>query len=153
MTVHNYVVARDAVLPAQPGGLGLHNLRRRLQLLYPGRHVLTVRTLPGEYAVTLELTPKDAEMLDLARSVGTLSLVLRNQTDPKVAAQGGGATKAELLGMAAPAPAVPPALPAAPAPKPVRRTAPRPAAVEAVAMVARSCVEVIRGVNKVTECF
>jgi pilus assembly protein CpaB len=34
-------------------------------------------------AVTLELTPKDAEMLDLARSVGTLSLVLRNQTDPK----------------------------------------------------------------------
>ncbi|MET4073959.1 sensor histidine kinase [Hymenobacter sp. UYCo722] len=55
VTVHNYVVARDAALPAQPGGLGLHNLRRRLQLLYPGRHALTVRTLPGEYAVTLEL--------------------------------------------------------------------------------------------------
>ena len=56
MTVHNYVVARDAALPAQPGGLGLHNLRRRLELLYPGRHALTVRTLPGEYAVTLELS-------------------------------------------------------------------------------------------------
>ncbi|GAA4046338.1 histidine kinase [Hymenobacter glaciei] len=55
VTVHNYVVARDAALPAQPGGLGLHNLRRRLELLYPGRHALTVRTLPGEYAVTLEL--------------------------------------------------------------------------------------------------
>ena len=55
VTVHNYVVARDAALPAQPGGLGLHNLRRRLELLYPGRHALRVRTLPGEYAVTLEL--------------------------------------------------------------------------------------------------
>ena len=56
VTVHNYVVARDAALPAQPGGLGLHNLRRRLELLYPQRHSLTVRTLPGEYAVTLELS-------------------------------------------------------------------------------------------------
>nr|WP_277881507.1 histidine kinase [Hymenobacter cyanobacteriorum] len=59
VTVHNYVVARDAALPAQPGGLGLHNLRRRLELLYPGRHALTVRTLPGEYAVTLELGSKE----------------------------------------------------------------------------------------------
>ena len=55
VTVHNFVGPRDAALPAQPGGLGLHNLRRRLALLYPGRHALTVRTLPGEYAVTLEL--------------------------------------------------------------------------------------------------
>src|SRR5688572_18631845 len=30
-------------------------------------------------AVTLELTPEQAEKLDLARSIGTLSLVLRNQ--------------------------------------------------------------------------
>ena len=34
-------------------------------------------------AVTLELTPEQAEKLDLARSVGTLSLVLRNQIDRK----------------------------------------------------------------------
>ena len=34
-------------------------------------------------AVTLELTPDQVEKLDLARSVGTLSLVLRNQIDPK----------------------------------------------------------------------
>ena len=34
-------------------------------------------------AVTLELSPGDAEKLDLARSVGTLSLVLRNQLDKK----------------------------------------------------------------------
>ncbi len=32
-------------------------------------------------AVTLELSPEQAEKLDLARSVGTLSLVLRNQMD------------------------------------------------------------------------
>jgi pilus assembly protein CpaB len=32
-------------------------------------------------AVTLEVTPEQAETLDLARSVGTLSLVLRNQID------------------------------------------------------------------------
>lgn len=32
-------------------------------------------------AVTLEVTPEEAERLDLARSVGTLSLVLRSQVD------------------------------------------------------------------------
>jgi pilus assembly protein CpaB len=111
-------------------------------------------------AVTLELTPKDAEMLDLARSVGTLSLVLRNQTDPKATAQGGGATKAELLGVARAEPEV-----VKPAPAPiVRRAAPRPAPRSAVVLAAapaavpepagpRNCVEVIRGLSKVTECF
>lgn len=104
-------------------------------------------------AVTLELTPKDAEMLDLARSVGTLSLVLRNQTDPKATAQGAGATKAELLGLSKPEPE--PAKPAASSAAPVvRRTAPRPATVVAAAPAPRSnCVEVIRGLSKVTECF
>jgi len=105
-------------------------------------------------AVTLELTPKDAEMLDLARSVGTLSLVLRNQTDPKATAQGGGATKAELLGMSRsePEPAKPMA--SAPASAPVRRVVSRPVAVVAAAPAVRgNCVEVIRGVSKVTECF
>ena len=32
-------------------------------------------------AVTLELTPRDAEKLDLARNIGLLSLVLRNELD------------------------------------------------------------------------
>jgi pilus assembly protein CpaB len=49
-------------------------------------------------AVTLELSPGDAEKLDLARSVGTLSLVLRNQLDKKAVATSG-VTKAELLGL------------------------------------------------------
>ena len=47
-------------------------------------------------AVTLELTPDQVEKLDLARSVGTLSLVLRNQIDPKTA-DTAGATKNSLL--------------------------------------------------------
>lgn len=34
-------------------------------------------------AVTLEVTPEQAEQIDLARSVGSLSLVLRNQMDEK----------------------------------------------------------------------
>ena len=34
-------------------------------------------------AVTLEVTPEEAETLDLARSIGTLSLALRNQVDQK----------------------------------------------------------------------
>jgi len=47
-------------------------------------------------AVTLEVTPDQAEKLDLARSVGTLSLVLRNQIDASSAATGG-STKKDLL--------------------------------------------------------
>lgn len=48
-------------------------------------------------AVTLELSLEDSEKLDLARSIGTLSLVLRNQTDPaKVDTRG--VTKSELFG-------------------------------------------------------
>lgn len=48
-------------------------------------------------AVTLELSVDDAERLDLARNVGTLSLVLRNQADkePVVTA---GITKKQLFG-------------------------------------------------------
>ncbi|HSI58039.1 MAG TPA: Flp pilus assembly protein CpaB [Ideonella sp.] len=104
-------------------------------------------------AVTLEVTPEDAEMLDLARSVGTLSLVLRNQTDPKTATRGGGATKSELLGMAQAEPE--PAKAAVPAAPPARRAAPRataPLVAEAPA-AQRNCVEIIRGLSKVTECF
>src|SRR5436309_9923081 len=47
-------------------------------------------------AVTVEVTPDQAEKLDLARSVGTLSLMLRNQVDLKMAGTDG-ATKAKLL--------------------------------------------------------
>ncbi|HJV69439.1 Flp pilus assembly protein CpaB [Ideonella sp.] len=102
-------------------------------------------------AVTLELSPGQAEMLDLARSVGTLSLVLRNQTEMKSVATAG-ITKADLLGMATPAMAVAPASAAAatPKPAPVRRVA---LAAPAPAPKSTNCVEVIRGVQRLTECF
>jgi pilus assembly protein CpaB len=97
-------------------------------------------------AVTLELTPEDAEKLDLARSVGTLSLVLRNQLDKKTVATNG-VTKNELLKLrevvdthVAGGPPAPKAIPV------VHRT-----------VVTKSsqqlCVEVIRNNTRVNECF
>ena len=101
-------------------------------------------------AVTLEVTPRDAEILDLARSVGTLSLVLRNQTDAVAQAAGSGATKTEMLTGLPEAPAA-----SAPAPAPVVRvTRPHaPVTVAAAPAPNGNCVEVIRGLSKVTECF
>ncbi|WP_298231765.1 Flp pilus assembly protein CpaB, partial [uncultured Azohydromonas sp.] len=74
-------------------------------------------------AVTLEVTPEEAEKLDLARSVGTLSLVLRNQVDPQPSGTGG-ATKDSLLQTVA---TTPPA-PAPVRPAPVAAARPRAAA-------------------------
>ena len=93
-------------------------------------------------AVTLEVTPQEAERLDLARSIGSLSLALRNQLDRNVAATDG-ARKPELLNTVVEVPAVA-AAPATPAPaKVVYR--PRPARTE----VRKSdIVEMIKGVHK-----
>lgn len=98
-------------------------------------------------AVTLEVTPEQAEKLDLARSVGALSLVLRNQTDldPSKTA---GATKDALLGKAVSLPTASTAV-AAPV---SRRKAPRGAVAVPVAG-GSECVVVIRGAVKTTECF
>lgn len=92
-------------------------------------------------AVTLEVTPAEAEKLDLARSVGSLSLVLRNQLDKKMAGSPG-ITRAQLLGLkeAVHAPA------AAPAVKVVRQQA-------APAPAPRECVEVIRNAASAIHCF
>ena len=73
-------------------------------------------------AVTLELTPEQTEKLDLARSVGTLSLVLRNQVeDQPVNTEG--ATKSTLLDIKA-ASAVPAASGKRATPKIVQAPAP-----------------------------
>lgn len=94
-------------------------------------------------AVTLEVTPDQAERLDLARSVGTLSLVLRNQVDQKTLTTGG-ATKLTLLGKA-PAPE-------APAPERVRTVRVRVAS-HAAPEARRDCVGVLTGVRGSVECF
>lgn len=99
-------------------------------------------------AVTLELTPADAEKLDLARSVGSLSLVLRNQLD-KQPIMTTGVTRAELLGIKQPAaPMVVKAPPAVirtrvmGAPAAMPRPEPTPI-----------CVEVIRNGTRANNCF
>ncbi|RYY94912.1 MAG: histidine kinase, partial [Chitinophagaceae bacterium] len=49
----------NAVAPAEqrpaPGGIGLQNVRKRLALLYPGRHTLDVAAADGQFTVTLSL--------------------------------------------------------------------------------------------------
>lgn len=87
-------------------------------------------------AVTLELSLADAEKLDLARSIGTLSLALRNQSDPeKVSTEG--ITKGDLFGE-------PKVFKAAAPARVVRRPA-----------VVRDCVEVIdmTGTSARMSCF
>ncbi|RJG03661.1 Flp pilus assembly protein CpaB [Noviherbaspirillum sedimenti] len=96
-------------------------------------------------AVTLELTPDQAEKLDLARSVGTLSLVLRNQIDPNPV-NTEGATKTTLLDVKA----VPVAVPA-PAAKPAKVKLKRAVIVRTPAPGYQ--VEVIKGLDRSTQQF
>lgn len=99
-------------------------------------------------AVTLEVTPEQAEKLDLARSIGNLSLVLRNQVDRTPAATAGARASDLLGGAIVPAAAkLEPAANAKPAEAKVSRKAER--AAPSVKRVAGQQVEVIRGVNRV----
>jgi pilus assembly protein CpaB len=98
-------------------------------------------------AVTLEVTPAQAENLDLARSVGTLSLALRNQVDPQDA-QTGGATKRTMLREVEPAPVIKPVVAVA---RPARVA--RAPELHQAALVERNCVGVLNGVNLSRECF
>lgn len=93
-------------------------------------------------AVTLELSLEDSEKLDLARSVGTLSLVLRNQVD-KEKVQTAGITKSQLFGEKALVPVV-----ATPAAKPKVVVAARP-----MASPVGHCVEVIQNAARTLNCF
>jgi pilus assembly protein CpaB len=107
-------------------------------------------------AVTLELTPTQAEKLDLARSVGTLSLVLRNQIET-TPVNTEGATKTSLLDAKAPVeegkpiveakavvkPAAKPATKRIIAVAPVPMTTPMPVEVRPMVQV-----EVIKGLSR-----
>ena len=95
-------------------------------------------------AVTLEVTPSQAENLDLARSVGTLSLALRNQVDP-LDAKTDGATKRTLLSEVE---VVPAAAVVAARPQVAKVLALRPAI-----LTKRNCVGVLNGLNASQECF
>ena len=91
-------------------------------------------------AVTVELTPHDAEKLDLARSVGTLSLVLRNQVD-KTPVATMGITKKQLFGDTDVGPVA-----VATTKPPVLRSRP-------VSPVTKDCVEVVQNGTRVSHCF
>lgn len=98
-------------------------------------------------AVTLEVTPEEAEKIDLARSIGTLSLVLRNSIDLKET-ESAGAHRDDLLGKVAAPPAVPVAAPAAAPPRRVSQARPAVAPPPKAAVT----VEVIRGMqNSISE--
>jgi pilus assembly protein CpaB len=103
-------------------------------------------------AVTLELTPENAEKLDLARSVGTLSLVLRNQLDKKTVATSG-VTKAQLLGLKQAW--TPEAVESVqPVKAMVRRVSVKPPTMSmAMSGAPPVCVEVIRGGTRALDCF
>jgi len=103
-------------------------------------------------AVTLEVTPDQAEKLDLARSVGSLSLVLRNQIDSTLAATGGSTKKDLLNGDAQPAALPADAKPEATAAKPDVKKVVRRKAI-AKKPEAYEQVEVIRGNVKSVEKF
>lgn len=92
-------------------------------------------------AVTLEVTPEEAEKLDLARSVGSLSLVLRNQVETQVI-KTAGATKGSLLSDKV-----------APSPVEVKADTPKPRRSAGKAVQARNCVQVLRGAESASECF
>ena len=96
-------------------------------------------------AVTLEVSPGQAEQLDLARSVGQLSLVLRNQVDLKPALTAG-ATKQSLLY------AQLPATPLAPA-KAVIQRARMTHRTPLATPVVQNCQHVVTGAGTITQCF
>ena len=94
-------------------------------------------------AVTLELTPEQAEKLDLARSVGTLSLVLRNQID-KDGVETRGIMKPQLLAGDKLQPE-----PEKNTPKPVRRLVVKKAPAPLVNVAAtKDTVELIKGLHR-----
>ncbi|HEY4422859.1 MAG TPA: Flp pilus assembly protein CpaB [Pyrinomonadaceae bacterium] len=114
-------------------------------------------------AVTLQVTPEQAEKLALASSEGKLQLVMRNSVD-QADEQTSGANKRTLLSgeraMLTPEPGIssnstPKAAPTSPrriAPRPVRETAPAPKVTQPPA-AARPTVEVIKGAKKEIQDF
>jgi pilus assembly protein CpaB len=103
-------------------------------------------------AVTLEVTPEQAEKLDLARSVGQLSLVLRNQVDVKPA-ETIGATKETLLSTAAVKPDAPAPQQKTNAAETREKVKKKPAVIAVAHAPAREqCQHVITGAGRITQC-
>ncbi len=100
-------------------------------------------------AVTLEVTPEQAEMIDLARSIGDLSLVLRNQSDV-VNAKTEGVTKNSLLEFEEPLPETPMTVEAPPPRVIIKKML---VAAKAAPVIRKQCTKVITGLTESIECF
>lgn len=57
--VSNYIIENPAVETHGYTGIGLKNIKRRLELLYPGSHDLTIVTKEGRFTVNLNIYPKN----------------------------------------------------------------------------------------------
>ena len=78
----NYVDILVTFKKGQENPISKIVLEKILVLAIAQDHAVKDETKPKVVsAVTLEVSPEQAEKLDLARSIGTLSMVLRNQTD------------------------------------------------------------------------
>lgn len=55
-TVVNHIRKSESVVKDKVGGIGLQNIRRRLNLLYPGKHTLNIRTDEEFYTVDLTIS-------------------------------------------------------------------------------------------------
>lgn len=99
-------------------------------------------------AVTLEVSPEQAEMIDLARSIGDLSLVLRNQADV-LNAKTEGVTKNSLLEFQEPLPETPVAAEAPP--KVIIKKV--LVAAKTTPVMRKQCTKVITGLTESVECF
>jgi two-component system LytT family sensor kinase len=51
----NSIREQSSTLPTQVGGIGLHNVKRRLDLLYPKQYQLDMQTADNHYTVTLKI--------------------------------------------------------------------------------------------------
>lgn len=56
-SVKNAVNPVREIRKSQASGTGLDNVQRRLELLYPNRHILEIQSMKGEFQVRLELEP------------------------------------------------------------------------------------------------
>ncbi|WP_291931924.1 Flp pilus assembly protein CpaB [Limnohabitans sp.] len=120
----------------------------RIKVLAVAQDVSTNESKPRVVnAVTLQVSPQQAEQIDLARSVGTLSLVLRSHSD-NIPVQTAGARKLDLLPQVAAAVVVAAAAKAAPPRPRAARPAPTtPATPVAPPAPEPARFEVIRGLS------
>lgn len=98
-------------------------------------------------AVTLEVTPQQAEQIDLARSVGSLSLVLRSQLDTASVVTLG-ARKNDLLHLQAPSAGVAARTPAT---VPVKAASTQQGTPRSAKAQSSPRLEVIRGLHRTVE--